>query len=71
MLSLPLESVPVLPSHMGHWRAGRRQESAYKQRRLADPIYLIKKWIVPSLDSRSVCLATDVDFDYRFYVVAT
>ena len=56
---------------MGHWRAGRRQESAYKQKRLADPIYLIKKRIVPSLDSRSVCLATDVDFDYRFYVVAT
>lgn len=35
------------------------------------PIYLIKKWIVPSLDSCSVCLATDVDFDHRLDVVAT
>lgn len=33
--------------------------------------YLIKKWVVPSLDSCSVCLATDVDLDHRLYVVAT
>lgn len=35
------------------------------------PVYLIKKWIVPSLDSCSMCLATDVDFDHRLDVVAT
>lgn len=35
------------------------------------PVYLIKKRIVPSLDSCSVGLATDVDFDHRLDVVAT
>lgn len=35
------------------------------------PTYLIKKWIVPSLDSCSVCLTTDVDFHHGPYVVAT
>lgn len=35
------------------------------------PIYLIIKWVVPSLDPRSVCLATDMDLDHRPDVVAT
>lgn len=52
-------------------QVGGRQEGAYTQNRLPEPVYLIEKWIVPSLDSCSVRLATNVDFDHRFYVVAT
>lgn len=32
--------------------------------------YFIKIWVVPSFDSCSVCLTTNMNFDYWFYVIS-
>lgn len=32
--------------------------------------YFIKKWVISSFDSCPVCLTTNVNFDYWFYVIS-